>query len=372
LRHILRQAALTLVSFIFLYLTVAAASFVVLPRRSNDGSIDARTAPDTLYMTGPKYVFLGRPVLDNPDRKVILVGASNTMNGFRLNIIQPLVDCAKVSNLGIGGANIHEVKQIINLVHEVQDETTRRLNTFVIGISYGMFVDSKVRYADPDRNGGETDIDIERYRYGFSRRSTNGPMTVLPAKWLDAGVTFLRPLLLFEKLARDARSGIFYLLTGHSNSHDRTEAEREMAVMTEKEKLDALNYWRESMGYKSEISSEQVAILKSIVDDLLLSGEKVVIADLPIPAWHRDASPYQPGYSKALQTLVQRFSGRPGFTFMSMADLDGNLDYSDEVHAKPHLAKVWSTRLADTLNSLVCQGKTEGNPVATETPFLYR
>jgi hypothetical protein len=47
---------------------------------------------------------------------------------------------------------------------------------------------------------------------------------------------------------------------------------------------------------------------------------------------------------------------------MSMPDLDGNLDYSDEVHAKPHLAKVWSTRLADTLNSLVCKGTAESYP----------
>jgi hypothetical protein len=370
LKYILRQAALTFLSLIFLYLIVAVASLIALPRRSNDGSIDAQMAPNTLYMTSPKYVFLGRGVLDSPDRKVILVGASNTGNGFSPNIIQPLANCAKVSNLGIGGANIYEVKQIIDLAHEVQDETARRSNTFVIGIWYGMFVDSEVRFADPDRNRGETDIDIERYRYGFSRRTPNGPVTVLPPKWLDAGVTFLRPLLLLEKLTRDVRAGVLYLLTGHS--HDRTDAEREMAVMTEKEKLDALNYWLKSMGYKNEISSEQVALLKETIDDLLFSGEKVVLADLPIPAWHRDASPYQPGYSQALQTLVQQFSGRPGFKFMSMADLDGNLDYSDEVHAKPHLAKVWSTRLANALNSLVCQEKKEGNPVVTETPFLYR
>ena len=114
--------------------------------------------------------------------------------------------------------------------------------------------------------------------------------------------------------------------------------------MTEKEKLDALSYWREGMGSKNEISSEQVALLKRTVDELLLSGEQVVIVDLPIPAWHRDASPFQSAYSQALQILVQQFSDRPGFKFMSMPDLDGNLDYSDEVHAKPHLAKVWSTR----------------------------
>jgi hypothetical protein len=113
-------------------------------------------------------------------------------------------------------------------------------------------------------------------------------------------------------------------------------------------------------------------LLKHIIDELLHSGEQVIIVDLPIPAWHRDASPYQPGYSQALQILVHQFADRPGFKFVSMADLDGNLDYSDEVHAKPHLAKVWSTRLADTLNSLVCKNKTEGNPVVTEGPFLYR
>ena len=57
---------------------------------------------------------------------------------------------------------------------------------------------------------------------------------------------------------------------------------------------------------------------------------------------------------KQRRDMVQQFADRPGFKFMSMADLDGNLDYSDEVHAKPHLAKVWSTRLAGLLNSFVC------------------
>jgi hypothetical protein len=362
LKYILRQAALTLLSFVFLYLVVAAASFIFLPRPSDESSMYAEAASSTLYMTSPKYVFLGRSVLDSSDSKVILVGASNTGNAFRPTIIQPLVSCAKLSNLGIGGANIFEVRQVIDLVHEVQDEGARRSNTFVIGIWYGMFTGTEVRYADPDRHRGDTDIDIERYRYGFYRRTPDGPVAVLPPKWLDAGVTFLRPLLLLERLARDTRT-VIAKLTGRSR--DRTDAELEMVVMTEKEKLDALNYWREGMGNQKEIASEQVALLKRTIEELLLSGEKVVIADLPIPAWHRDASPHQPGYSQALQILVQQFSDRPGFKFMSMPDLDGNLDYSDEVHAKPHLAKVWSTRLADALNSLVCHAKTESTPKVT-------
>lgn len=67
---------------------------------------------------------------------------------------------------------------------------------------------------------------------------------------------------------------------------------------------------------------------------------------------------------------------------MIMADLDGNLDYTDKVHTKPHLTNVWSARLVDILNPLVYQGRElPDNFLATadsepwqlaESPFLCR
>ena len=308
--------------------------------------------------------FLGRSVLDNPDRKVILVGASNTGVGFGQGLIQSNLNCAKVSNLAMGGANISEVGQVIDLVHEVQSNQDRRLNTFIIGVWFGMFVDSDVKYADVDRNRGETDIDIERYRYGFYRRTPDGPVAVLPARWLDAGVMVIRPFLLLEKLARQARAGVNFVLTGRTTAQ-RTDDERESVVMSEAEKQKALEYWKDSMGRKSEISRAQVELLKAIIERQLSAGEKVVLVDLPIPAWHRDASPYQRGYREALNGLLQRFGNKSNFTSLSMDDLDGNLDYSDEVHAKRHLAEVWSTRLATVLNSFVCQENVEKIPKMT-------
>jgi len=362
LKLILKQAALTFVSFATLYLIVLGVSFAVLPAPAQNGVLDAQAAGGTLYMTSPKYVFLGRGTLSSADRKVIMVGASNIGNGFRATMVQPLMLCSKVSNLGVGGTNISQVNQIIDLVHEVQDGATRKLNTFVIGVWYGMFVDSEVRYNDADRNRGDTDIDIERYRYGFARRTANGSVNVVPARWLDAGVAAIRPILLLEKAARTMRS-MADRLTGRSRDH--TDAEREAAVMTDKQKQDALVYWLQGMGSNDQISQEQVALLIRTVDRLLNAGEQVVLADLPIPAWHRDASPYYPAYQEALQAIVQQFDGRRAFKFMRMSDLDGNEDYSDEVHAKPHLAKVWSARLVEILNPLVCNGDSERSPIAS-------
>ena len=283
MRYIVRQAAITFLSFTFLYVLIGGLSFIVFPDPPSSGTRDFQAAGNSLYMTVPKYVFLGRRVLESSDNKVILVGASNAGVGFIQKAVQSRLGCAKVSNLAMGGANISEVAQVIDLVHEIQNDRDRRLNTFVIGVWFGMFVDSDIKYSDPDRNRGETDLDIEKYRYGFYRRSPTGPVAILPPNWLDAGVMAIRPILLVEKIAREARAGINLILTGRTSAQ-RTDAEREVAVMSAEDKKKALEYWNETMGRKErDFPWSQVALLRDTIDSLLRSGERVILVDLPIP-----------------------------------------------------------------------------------------
>jgi hypothetical protein len=363
LKYILRQAALTFGSFAFLYAMLGALSFLIFPESASDGQRDFQNAEQTLYMTVPKYVFLGHGVLNSPTEKAILTGASNTAVGFIQKTVQSKLACAKVSNLAVAGSNISEVKQVIDLVHQVQRPADWSSNTFVIGVWYGMFIDSDVKYSDPDRNRGETDIDLEKYRYGFYRRTPEGPVARLPANWLDAGVLAIRPILVIEKIAREIRTGVNLLLTGR-RSAQRNEAEREVAGMSEQDKKKALDYWNEAMGQKGEISLAQVAVLKDIIETLLRSGERVLLIDLPIPAWHRDASPFQRGYEAAFAEITRQFAGRKNFVSMSMSDLSREQDYSDEAHPKRHLANVWSDRLANVLNSFACQANPEAAHVS--------
>lgn len=354
--YILRQAAATAVSFVLLYAAVLAVTLAVVPDVRRDGWLDVWTAGSTVYLTSPKYAFLGRDVLDVPDRKVIMVGASNTGLGLKQGDVQALLPCAKVSNLAIGSANITEVRQMIDLVHDVQDAAARRSDTFVIGIWFGMFVDTELLWPGAERQRGDTDLDIERYRYGFYRRTPDGPVAMLPPGWLHIGVTLIRPYLLLEKAARWAKLELRRALPGQPQ--ELTDADREARVFSAGEKAEALAHWRSVMGGDRPISQAQVALLQDTIEHLLQSGEKVVLVDLPIPVWHRDASPYQPGYVRQVQGPVfDRFAGRPGFASLKMADLDADLDYSDEVHAKPRLAKVWAGRLANVLAPLVCTGQ---------------
>ena len=352
MKQILRQFALTAFFFGLLYSAALALTFVVSPNPVRSGSMDVWTAPDTLYLTSPKYLFLARDVLNTSERKLILVGASNTGMGFKQPDVQALVPCAAVSNIAIGSANISEVQQIIDLVHDVQNDAARRSTTFVIGIWFGMFVETTQLWPNDDRQHGDTDIDIERYRYGFYRRTAAGPVAILPPTWLRVETTVIRPYLMLEKFARDVTSGLRHALFVRPPA--LTDADREALVLDGKERGQALEYWRQTLGNNGHIAQSQVASLSHLIDSLLAAGEKVIVADLPIPAWHRDASPYAPGYAQAVTALFGHFAGRPGFAAFSMPDLDKAQDYSDEVHAKPHLARIWAQRLAGVAGPLIC------------------
>ena len=360
MKYILRQAALTASFFLCLYALALAVTFAVQPDPPRNGSIDVWSAGGTLYVTLPKYAFLGRDVLDIPDRKILLLGASNTGFGFRQPWMQALLPCAKVSNLSIGNSNITELRQMVDLIHDVQDGRARRSDTFVIGVWFGMFVDSAMNWPSADRQRGDTDLDIERYRYGFYRRTPHGPVAVLPPHWLREGVVLIRPYLLLEKWARDMTGGLRNKL--FARPPELTDQDRERVVMSGKEKAEALAYWRRTMGADRTISQDQVRLLRQTIDGLLRSGEKVVLVDVPIPAWHRDASPYEPGYLKAMDATFAQFSGRPGFASLRMPDLSGDRDFSDEVHAKPHLGRIWSARLARVVGPLACPAHVADAP----------
>lgn len=360
MRLILRQAAWTALCFLLLYGVTLALSFLIAPAAPQDGRIDAWSAGGTLFLTSPKYAVLGRSTLNVPGRKVLLVGASNTGLGFRPATLQPLVPCALVSNLAIGSANISELREMIDLVHEVQNPAARSGDIFVIGVWYGMFIDTAQLWRGNDRHRGDTDVDIELYRYGFYRRGAAGPVAVLPPRWLRLGVTLIRPYLLLEKLARDSTDVLRHAL--FARQPELTDGDRERMVMSPAARQDALAYWRDTIGPRGAISPAQIDLLRDTIEALLQANEKVVLADLPLPAWHRDASPYQAAYASASRELFAHFANRPGFAALRMPDLDNDADYSDEVHAKPHLARVWAARLAGVLDPLACPDDGQKRP----------
>lgn len=351
MRAILRQSLFLIFALIVLYALFWSISYVIMPAHSTHGGLDSDRAGDSLFMTEPKYVFLNRASLMRDVPRVVFAGASNLVVGFRQDQVQALMPGVEVDNLSVGGSNLTEVAQIVSLVQQMQGEEARRHTTFVIGIWYGMFVPNRFRWDTPDRHPGDTDLDIERYRYGFYRRGPNGPQAVLPPHELAFGVALIHPYLVLDRLSRMGTQWIRDRLFG--KPPERTDAERNATVMSVADRRMAMDYWRGQMHSDGPLEAEQFDVLERLADRILASGSHLVLVDMPIPHWHEVESPYYRYYVERERPILSHLAHRPGFTYFDMKDHDNDLDFSDEIHPKPRVAPEWAQLIATELHGAI-------------------
>jgi hypothetical protein len=347
MRAILKQGLYLSLALIGIYAILLALSYALVPPVTERGGLDTSLANRSIFTTEPKYVFLNRGAVRPDASRIVFVGASNTVVGFKQREVQQLMPSSEVDNLSVGGSNMTQVAQIVDLVQDLQDSEARRRTTFVIGMWYGMFVPDGIRWTTPDRHQGDTDIDIERYRYGFYWRSDTGPRQVIPSNELSLGVMLIHPYLVFDYLSRLASKGLRERLQGKPPR--RTDVERNASVVAEADRVLALQYWRDQMHSDGPVAEEQFLVLGDLIARILAQGSRVVLVDLPIPRWHAERSPFYANYLNRKKSLLSALQGKPGFSYLEMADQNDDLDFSDEVHPKPRVTPLWATRIAALL-----------------------
>jgi hypothetical protein len=72
MKWILKQTAWLLASIAFLYAVILGVTLVLVPMPHQEGGLETRRAPRTLYMTEPKYFFLNRTALKTDTDRLIL------------------------------------------------------------------------------------------------------------------------------------------------------------------------------------------------------------------------------------------------------------------------------------------------------------
>jgi hypothetical protein len=348
MKWILKQTAWLLASVAFLYVVILGATLVVVPMHQQKGGLETRRAPRTLYMTEPKYFFLNRNALRADADRLILLGGSNTMSGFHLDELQPLVPNLQVNNLAISGSNITELRQAYGLIRAVQSPSALKRSTYVIGIWYGVFVPDALKWNTPDRHAGETDLDIERFRYGFYRRSADGPVQILPAEDLELGLLLIHPYLAFDKLVRDVTDDLRASFLKMKPA--RTDEQRNAIVIAPEDQARYLAFWKGQFGQSTTVPKEQFEVLTALIDDILKDGGTVIVADLPIPHWLAQQSGLNQSYDALKSAWLTQMAGHKGFSFVEMQKAFADDEFVDEVHPKPRITKEWSRLLAASIS----------------------
>lgn len=344
MRPILVQLARLGAAILALYGVLLAVALVAVPRAASSSPLDSSRAAASLYLTEPKYVFMQRSRLATSQPKLLVLGASNSLVGFRQAELAPLLPELEVHNLSVGGSNITQLQQIVELIREVQTPEQRRESTFVLGLWYGVFASDEARWHTPDRHPGDTDIDIERYRYGFFRRGPHGAVPLLPPQYLDVGAALIHPYLVADQLARDVTQSLRERLRGKPPK--LTDRERNARVVTEPEQRAYLAFWQKYMGSVERLSDGPFARLRQLVETLRADGARVVLVDLPIPPWHARGSALHADYARRLAALVPELEARDGVAVLRLPGAD-DADFSDEVHPKPRVTPGWARALAE-------------------------
>lgn len=349
MKLVLLQLGRLLLALLVLYAGALVLSLLLAPSAHIGQRLNTARAAESLFLTEPKYVFMARSRLNSTTDKLLLLGASNVQAGFKQEQLQALLPDQEVHNLAVGGSNMTQIEQIVELVREVQSKPAQRHDCYVIGLWYGLFADDRARWYTADRSPGDTDIDIERYRYGFYRRAASGPVPLLAPRYLDAEVMLIRPYLLLDRLARDATESLRGVLL-HKPVR-LSDEERNALLLSDAQKQSYLQFWQRYMGSIAALSEAPFATLNRTVDTIVADGGQVVLVDLPIPEWHAQGSRIYADYRKRIDPLLLRLQARSGVTVLKMSDANREADFSDEVHPKPRVAPQWAERLARALDA---------------------
>ncbi|MDO9315469.1 MAG: hypothetical protein Q7T97_13075 [Burkholderiaceae bacterium] len=349
MKLVIKQIVQLIGALIALYGVLLVVSLLLVPRSDTGPRLNAGQASSSLFLTEPKYVFMARSQLNSVADKVLLLGASNMLVGFKQAQVQALLPDIEVHNLSVGGSNIGQVSQIVDLIREVQSPEARRHNTYVIGLWYGVFASDKARWNTPDRHAGDTDIDIERYRYGFYRRTDAGAVPVLPPGYLDAGVLLIHPYLVLDRTARDLTRSLREFMAAKPPS--MTDAQRNAVVIDDADQRKYLAFWRDYMGSTDTLGDAPFQVLQRTVEGILAEGGRVILVDMPIPRWHARASPLSADYRTHLDSLLSGLQGHAEVTVLRIDGADADEDFSDEVHPKPRVTEHWAQHLAAAIKA---------------------
>lgn len=334
------------------YACLVGIATALAPGSSQPQTVDTGSAGSTVYATSTKYLMFMQPALRAPGRRVMILGASNADIELRPNVIGRTVRCATIDNLSIGNENITELNQTAHLALSNRRRAGEASDVYVLGIWFGLFGDSAPRWGGPGRENNESDIDLEFQRYGNYKKAGDFYESRFGQAYEALVNGMVSPFALIEMVSREStrRMRNFFFIRPDS----RSDQEREAAVVSEPERAAAVAYWQRQIGSPDRLSPAQFDLLAKTITMLSSGRNKVIVVDLPIPNWWEAASPMYREYKDRLAAIERTFADDGAVRFMSLDQFDKPENFSDEVHAKPSIAKQIGESVARVINADTC------------------
>lgn len=300
--------------------------------------------------------------------QMIILGASGAQEAYRPQVLEPKVPPFQVNNLAIGAANVSEMNQALDHCLKALPDAIEMKSALLLGVSYPVFVPDQVRWQHPDFVSPAivasglfvSDLKREAQRSPAILDSENPVFQLMPASLLS--------------LAKQ-RCAIWHQLNGKIPSSpgdpvtswegwnwrlsrkmggDRSEFQKREKkhkgnndVLAPREQMNWLTNYMGPAGGK--LPSEQFTILVDLIGNARRAGLLVIVADMPLPSWHRRESPFVAPYRAALKDALGNFESDTGVSFVDLSGDISDADFRDSIHPAAASVEQWTDSLAEKL-----------------------
>lgn len=346
----LRYITLIAGVFFLLYLTTFAISFWAYPD-TNERILDTKDARATIFGTPPRYVaYKAAAIASVPGSKYLIIGGSPALLGFRPHRLSSELG-APTHNLSLDSPDMSELALEIRLLCDSLPPERLKKTTLILGLDYLQFLDPHRRWTS-----GVSELENELGRFGLYSdiearphprfgRPVHTALVMLLRPWMMIAAVYDHSILPILMSAKNmARFAIGDPVFSFSIYNSQTAA-----VLSDAEKKSSLTMWRNFMGDGVPLNPEQFAALADTVRYANLKGIRLAIVDLPIPAWHRDALPYNASYEKLKAGALTGTASMKNVIQIDLTSMDDEKNFFDSVHPTDMAAQDWERRVADKL-----------------------
>ena len=279
-----------------------------------------------------RQAVFGTTALANTNQpKLIFMGASSVVRGFRLEDWKQLAPDLDVHNAAMPGAT---TQGMLSLWAHIQRSMPIHLvnqSVIVLGVMYGLFTDVRPDYV------AKEDIRLA------------------PLYWLKADVWgkehFWNSIKLqtyryfaLDASARELFSKILKTDRYIPRYSDGTEEP------TTQPHIDALTEWAQNMGNANMINPVRYDELESLIKKIRQFGFKIMVVNMPLPSWHIQGSPYDKPFCDKLNRLMDRLvTADKGIYYIDLHRRSPDNDFYDSTHPKREAARKWSKWLQQAL-----------------------
>jgi hypothetical protein len=332
--------------------------------------VETLSHPRKSFADEARRAIFHSPSLAKSEKPMILVlGASAPQEAYLPAAFQAHAEKYTGSNLGIGGANVSELDQVLDLVLKAARPQILRESYLVLAFSYPIFVPDAVRWRNKDFlphdivDAGILISDIEREALRCpSICDPDSTFFKLAPHWLLALAKKRYEVLLHLAPHVPAHLGdrlLRWNIWRHEprnifrSKHLKNAPTVAAQMPPESELVQArrqMDFLTEYMGSPPGVLlDEQFDRLVDLLNKAQAAGLHIVVLDMPLPSWHRTESPFFVPYENKLQTVLSPFLDSGKVRYVRQFDAIPDDEFRDSIHPKAEAADHWTKILVDQL-----------------------